>query len=285
MSRHIDDIGKVIPTIILITMLLSIAIIPALANGTSIAGDPLLTSSSDSIELSGLPAFTNVQILFYTEPGALVGSMPTSGTVSDDEGRARFGQPNWLERHRGFIGYYQVVNPTNWGTVYTPYTRFAVAESQELAEVMQATVRYEDVTVAEADGYVSTVACIEVPGLGGMGVHYVNFGLAEDPAVDILTPEALLYVPIDGGFKLVGVEYMTIPLANTTEGPSPWFGPEDNPPPQGWLTTAPTLFGETMEGPMAGHGPGDPWHYDFHVWLWQQNPLGIFVDFNPNISC
>jgi hypothetical protein len=28
-----------------------------------------------------------------------------------------------------------------------------------------------------------------------------------------------------------------------------------------------------------------PWHYDLHVWLWEDNPTGLFAMFNPAISC
>ena len=46
--------------------------------------------------------------------------------------------------------------------------------NQQLAKVKQATARYHDVAVAEADGYVSTEECVFSPD-GTMGIHYVNF--------------------------------------------------------------------------------------------------------------
>lgn len=158
--------------------------------------------------------------------------------------------------------------------------------NQLLAQVRQATVKYQDVSTAEADGYVSTEECVQEPGLGGMGVHYVNFMLTGDLAANPLMPEALLYLPTENGFRLIGVEYFVVSLANTPEGPSPWFETDPmNVPPLGWFNPAPTVFGQTMNGPMPGHEPGMPWHYDFHVWLWQANPDGIFEEYNPNIRC
>jgi hypothetical protein len=159
---------------------------------------------------------------------------------------------------------------------------------KDLAAARQATVKYHDVSVAEADGYVSTVECVEVPGLGGMGIHYVNFGLM-DPVVDLTTPEVLLYAPTEAGVRLVGVEYFAVALYDADPGvgviPAPWIGDDPGAPPPGdWVTTAPTLFGQTMEL-MAGHESDMPWHYDLHVWLWQGNPDGMFADFNPNVSC
>lgn len=150
--------------------------------------------------------------------------------------------------------------------------------NSRLAKARQATVKYHDVTIALADGYVPGSPCIEVPGLGGMGFHYVNFGLVFDFAVDELTPEILLYAPTENGVRLVGVEYVmaaSIP---------PWFDPVLPPPPASVLPI-PTVFGQPLNGPMAPHGPGEPWHYELHVWLWQANPDGIFEDWNPNISC
>jgi hypothetical protein len=48
---------------------------------------------------------------------------------------------------------------------------------------------------------------------------------------------------------------------------------------------APVLFGRVFDGPMPGHAPGMPWHYDLHVWVWKHNPGGIFAQFNPTVSC
>ena len=96
--------------------------------------------------------------------------------------------------------------------------------SQELIAVLQATGKYHDVSLAEADGYVSTVECVQAPP-GGMGIHYVNFALTEAPP-DLLKPLVLLYNPTDGGVKLIGVEYFAVALANTDDGPAPWFEDE-----------------------------------------------------------
>ncbi len=143
---------------------------------------------------------------------------------------------------------------------------------KDLAAARQSTDKYHDVSVALADGYVPVSLCIEVPGLGVMGIHYANFGLMAPP-VDLSTPEVLLYVPTDSGLRLVGVEYY-----------QPYLGPLDE--------DRPSLFGQPFDGPMnTDHEPVGPPdyigadHYDLHVWLWQGNPDGIFADFNPNVSC
>ncbi len=153
-------------------------------------------------------------------------------------------------------------------------------EATDLGAVLLATAKYQDEAVALADGYVSTVECVQAPP-GSMGIHYVNPVLLEGTP-DLLKPQILLYLPSDSGLKLIGVEWVAVALADTDDGPAPWFGDEA---PDSWISSAPSLLGKTFEGPMAGHGPEDPWHYDSHFWLWEDNPTGMFSDFNPTVHC
>lgn len=135
--------------------------------------------------------------------------------------------------------------------------------NRELAAVRQATSKYHDVNVAIADGYLPTEMCTELPGQGGMGYHYVNRRLAADLESDPLQPEVLLYAPADDGLKLVGVEYFQ---ADAGQAP-------------------PAVFDQSFDGPMPGHEPGMPPHYDLHLWLWQHNPNGMFTPWNPAVQC
>jgi hypothetical protein len=143
---------------------------------------------------------------------------------------------------------------------------------KDLAAVRQATTKYHDVNVALADGFIRTPHCIQEPGLGGMGIHFINPARIMDPAINLLEPEILLYLETEDGMKLLGGEYM-FPV-----------GPPDAPVPDP-APPSPILFGRPFDGPMLGHEPGQPPHYDFHVWVWQANPAGIFTPFNPNVSC
>jgi hypothetical protein len=45
------------------------------------------------------------------------------------------------------------------------------------------------------------------------------------------------------------------------------------------------VFGKRFEGPMLGHEPGQPIHYDKHVWLFKHNPKGTFAQTNPKVHC
>ena len=153
----------------------------------------------------------------------------------------------------------------------------------DLQAVRAAVARYHDIGQALGDGYtIAGEPCVASPA-GTMGIHAVNFGLSGDLSNDPLAPEILLYLARNGRFELIGVEYWTIALANTEAGPAPWFGA--TPPPLGFFNAAPSVLGRTFDGPMPGHNPEMPWHYDLHAWVVEQNPAGRFALFNPALSC
>ncbi len=151
----------------------------------------------------------------------------------------------------------------------------------DLANAAAGTVRFLDESHALAEGFVSTEACIAIPNLGAMGIHYANFGRLMDLDVNAAEPEFLLYEPgRHGKSLLVGVEYFAPVIVNG----QPWFGDANTPPPPPF-NAAPVLFGRNFDGPSPGNFPGQPWHYDLHVWVWRHNPLGLFAPFNPMVQC
>ena len=151
-----------------------------------------------------------------------------------------------------------------------PSSPHRTALQRELQSVKAATARYHSYKQAVRAGYsVAGEPCVASP-LGTMGIHAVNPALMADPAISPLRPEILLYVPkANGKLRLVGVEY--------------WKADAD-----GSLATdddRPSLFGQPFNGPMPGHNPTMPVHYDLHVWIWKANPSGLFAQFNPALSC
>ena len=85
---------------------------------------------------------------------------------------------------------------------------------------------------------------------------------------DPMQPAILLYEPVGGTLRLVGAEWF-VPLAT---------GVKDRP----------TVLGRPLDGPMMGHEPlmpGGLHHYDLHVWLWKENPAGLFSPTNPAVRC
>jgi hypothetical protein len=147
---------------------------------------------------------------------------------------------------------------------------FALQNSREnggvgaqLAEVRRHTVHFHDYEKAEVAGYVNVNVgeCVAHPFLGGMGYHFVNFTLVGNQEnLDITIPQALLYEPQKNGrLRLVAVEYITEP------------GQPDIEPP--------VLFGEQFHwNPVFEF-------WALHAWIWQNNPAGIFEDWNPKVNC
>ncbi|ACL65101.1 conserved hypothetical protein [Anaeromyxobacter dehalogenans 2CP-1] len=154
----------------------------------------------------------------------------------------------------------------------------AASEGQALAAARAASARYHDVAVAEAEGFAPLSPCVASPA-GAMGIHYINLARLLDPSIEADAPEALLYLPTADGLALVGVEYV-LPIFH--DG-APWIG--STPPDAADVPPRPSLFGQAFQGPMEGHGPGEPWHYDLHVWIWRNNPAGTFAQWNPALSC
>jgi hypothetical protein len=123
--------------------------------------------------------------------------------------------------------------------------------------------RFNTPVQAEKAGYVSTVDCAQHPTAGAMGIHWINNSLM-DAEFDPLQPEAVIYMPDDKGkLRLVGVEYIVFPDAETPEG-GPLFGDQ--------------AFDFNMS-PLP-----EP-NYTLHVWAFEENPTGVFSAWNPNISC
>lgn len=130
---------------------------------------------------------------------------------------------------------------------------------RDLARAKAATAQYHTIDVALEEGFVPTSPCVEIPGVGAMGIHYAHFGRAGNPNLDPAEPEVLLYLPEKNGkLRLVGLEYVR-------------FGPP--------IPPVPTLFGQEFEyNPQLGA-------YTLHVWVWRNNPNGMFAPFNSKLSC
>jgi hypothetical protein len=124
--------------------------------------------------------------------------------------------------------------------------------------------KYKDVNLALADGYIPVSGCDAIPGVGAMGFHYLNLEAASDLVNDPFKPEILLYAPDDdGGLVLTGVEYFQAEVGQPR----------------------PNIMGQGFDGPMPGHNPQMPVHYDLHVWLYRFNNTGLFAAWNPRVKC
>ncbi|HYD52197.1 MAG TPA: hypothetical protein VEA99_06210 [Gemmatimonadaceae bacterium] len=166
----------------------------------------------------------------------------------------------------------------------------------DLATVRRATERFRDVKVALAEGYVRDPGnvCDDAPmmgkpaSLGAMGIHFFRpdlLGITGPPNprvtgtgthTDFTRPSILIYEPqADGSLELVAVENLVFVDAWTKAG----------------NTTAPSYQG--VEYDLMRDDPGTKVdeahlfapHWDRHVWLYRENPNGMFAQFNPNVTC
>lgn len=180
----------------------------------------------------------------------------------------------------------------------TPVSNAAIAKESTfptLDEVRAATERFRDVNVALAEGYIAdpsnmcdTADMMGQPAeLGTMGVHYFRPDLlgitATAPRVngtslhtDFLQPSILIYEPQeDGALELVAVENLVFIKSWEEAGHS-----------------GPPVFQDVEFNKMADDPNTEvdeahmfeP-HYDLHVWVYRDNPNGVFAQYNPAVTC
>lgn len=129
-----------------------------------------------------------------------------------------------------------------------------------LQRVKRATSRFHSTVQAIRAGYEPDDHCVSVPGLGGMGYHWLNPSLV-DPVFDPEKPEVVLYARGPGNnLRLVALEYIVVNVGQ----PAPMFGNQPF-----------NVGGTPLPVP----------HWSLHVWLYEHNPSGMFTPFNPNVTC
>lgn len=158
-----------------------------------------------------------------------------------------------------------------------------------LDQVRAATSKYQSVDAALADGYVRDPLDIcETPyslgifeNLGVMGVHYLRQDLlgveaegtrldATTAHTDFLRPAVLVYEPQpDSSLALVA-------LANVVSA-------------EAWERTGarepPSFQGVPFTYAPANPSTGFAAHYDLHLWLYRENPSGMYAPYNPAATC
>ena len=187
-----------------------------------------------------------------------------------------------------------IATAQNAATAQNGMTAQDVAAQIEM--VRQATLKYTDVKVALAEGFVPAPpgACIDAgheglpPQWGGMGIHYINPKLLKitqgQPRVDgqgthtdFGNPAILLYEPqADGGLKLVGAENLVFMHAwqKTGQHAPPMFAGRI------WDTMADNS--STKQDEAHAFEP----HHDQHVYFQKMdNPRDQLKPFSPNVTC
>ena len=166
----------------------------------------------------------------------------------------------------------------------------------DLAAVRKATEKFRDVNVALADGYVRDPMNIcdsaEMMGrpaeLGVMGIHFFRpdmLGITAPPNprvdgnglhTDFTKPSILIYEPqADGSLALVAVENLVFIKA--------WEAAGNTAPPSFQGVPYDRMVDDPATTIDEAHNFAP--HYDRHVWIYRENPNGVFTPFNPNVSC
>lgn len=137
----------------------------------------------------------------------------------------------------------------------------------DLGDVRAATEEFDSTETAQAAGYDLVEGldhCFNNPGVGAMGFHYINVELLEDLAVEATQPEAIVYAPdVEGELELAAVEYL-VPA-------EPWDAESSG--------ELPSVLGQDL------HLNEELGVYVLHAWIWQDNPTGVYEDWNPEVSC
>ena len=135
--------------------------------------------------------------------------------------------------------------------------------ARDLATLRHLTAPFHSFAVASAAGWGTQITgCMVDPGgAGGMGFHYGNTAYIDGTAA-VDKPQLLLYEPHeDGRLTLVAVEYI-IPYSFHARSAAP-----------------PVLFGQQFQQ-VDSFGL-----WGLHVWLWKENPSGLFAPWNPRVTC
>jgi hypothetical protein len=133
---------------------------------------------------------------------------------------------------------------------------------RDVARVRAATEPFQSLDRAVAAGYSRDGGeCVAHPSHGAMGFHHQQSALV-DARLDVERPEILVYERLaDGVYRLTGVEYV-VPFAVWPE-----------------TTAPPTIMGQPLK-PARALGI---WYR--HVWVWRENPAGLFADWHPQVKC
>jgi hypothetical protein len=138
-----------------------------------------------------------------------------------------------------------------------------------LTAVRQATTRFQDVAVAQSEGYQLQFGCVTGPDSGAMGMHFLNMPLISDGQIDVTRPEIVIYEPLpNGGLRLIGADYLVFADA--------WNSTHSEPP---------QLMGQLFQLFETPNRFGLPAFYSLHVWAWKDSPTGAFVNWHANVSC
>ncbi len=158
---------------------------------------------------------------------------------------------------------------SSFASAHDDHSKASMADGALVAIVRDATNRFHDVKVAEAEGYHLQFGCVTGSDSGAMGLHYVNSALVDAGVLDAQRPQIVIYEPgPNGALRLVGADYLLIAKN--------WDAAHTN---------TPQLMGQLFHLFESPNRFGLPAFYTLHVWAWKDNPAGMFVNWHTNVSC
>ena len=141
------------------------------------------------------------------------------------------------------------------------------SEAVFIETARRATAKYQDRSIAIADGYRQIGS--DFP---AMGEHWINIGLLFDGKFEPARPEVLTYVAVSDKPQLLGVAYI-LPLLKGESAPDTPVGKEK------WHDHFRTLEDETAlpRHHSTGQAGDAPRMAMLHAWIWLANPAGPFA--------
>ena len=136
------------------------------------------------------------------------------------------------------------------------------AHAREVERIRAATAPFKVLDSAVTAGYSREGGgCVQHQPHGAMGYHHVNQALLDDQ-IEIERPEILVYERLaNGEYRLNGVEYI-VPFSIRPPTAEP-----------------PVVMGQKLTPAQSLK----LWYR--HVWVWLENPSGLFADWNPLVKC
>ena len=160
----------------------------------------------------------------------------------------------------------------------------------QLESVRVATEKYRDRNIAFADGYVQIGGVVP-----NMGAHLIHPGRVNDGILNLEEPEVVLYYPDETGeWRLAGTAFI-LPRSSEAssatktvgdEHPEGFAGPLDNWHVHYQLCTFPDGRFQTLSEETCQDGGGifvESFGWIIHAWVHDDNPLGVFSMWNPNV--
>ena len=160
----------------------------------------------------------------------------------------------------------------------------------QLESVRVATEKYQDKNIALADGYIQVGGVVP-----NMGAHFIHPGRVNDGVLNLDEPEIVLYYRDETGkWRLSGtafilpraLEHSTATKTVGDDHPQGFAGPLDNWHVHYLLCTFPNGGFETLSQEGCEDRGGlfvQSFGWMIHAWVHDDNPLGVFSMWNPNI--